>query len=81
MPSIAHTTSGSSFAVVDPIGTFGDNAAMHEETQVSASDTMPTDGNKTVEKKPWVTPAATAKSVAEVTKTGVAIGKDATCHS
>lgn len=42
---------------------------------------MPNDGDKAVEKKPWVTPVATAKSVAQVTKTGAAAGKDATCHS
>lgn len=54
---------------------------MQEETPKRTSESMPNEGDKAVEKKEWVTPAATAKSVAQVTKTGVAGGKDATCHS
>jgi hypothetical protein len=59
----------------------GHNDPMHEETEGRASEPMPNEGDKAAEKRPWVTPDATIKSVAQVTKTGVAGGKDATCHS
>ena len=77
MPSIEHSTSVCSSVAVDRIAGFGDNDRMQDEKQ--GHHTSETE--KKPAKREWVTPAATIKSVAQVTKTGVGAGKDATCHS
>jgi len=48
---------------------------------VSENETVNNPEN-TTEKKTWVTPAATAEQVSDVTKTNLGAGADAvTCHS